>query len=518
MSNVKALSHTDERGAVVPIVALAMVALLIMTAIAVDGGNARQNRREAQAAADAGALAGAKSQDGNTTNPQPPACGTDINCVAAYYTFESAGIQTNPTTQLLGVNRDNSTCTARSVGGVTEVCYVYSAGGKTVTVTTPYSFNNSTPSTRWVHVRACWNSPNAFGKIAKISFFSTCGSATAENTGVGSPPGGPGNPPTGDCSGEDNFTDAGDNPTLYQSATPILHDTIIGATFNGGDSFLNLNTITFIAPTDTSGKLGQSVTLGYDASAKNGYYFTNPATNSNPKNATKVSQAVAATLHSVNILYQLPGDANLLHTSNGQEVVFDTSLKVYDTDQDHGANNPDCGNGSWKFTHDGKGLNNGSCGENSFFGGNPPYFPSNGTAHPGDPVYANYVDESPIQSHNSPYFGSPPGATDVGINFNISGPGFTHDDGNGNLVPYQIPPVATDPTGYTLTNSSPNYTTKIQWNLPPSTDARWLNGATYTIGLKAYDTDNNKPGNDCGVASWSFRLTGANNGKIHLIE
>ena len=49
-----------------------------------------------------------------------------------------------------------------------------------------------------------------FGKIAKISFFSTCGSATAENTGVGSPPGGPGNPPAGDCSGEDNFTDATD--------------------------------------------------------------------------------------------------------------------------------------------------------------------------------------------------------------------------------------------------------------------------------------------------------------------
>ena len=519
MRNVKALSRRDEEGAIIPIVALCMVALLIMTAIAVDGGNARQNRRLAQTAADAGALAGVKSQDTNSTNPQPPGCGTDINCVAAYYTFESAGIQPNPATDLLGT-RDNTSCTVRTVNGVTEACYVYNLGGKTVTVTTPYSFSGATPSTRWVHVKACWNSPNAFGKIANISFFSTCGAATAENTGVGSPPGGPGSGQADDCSGEDNFTDAGDNPTLYQDHTPIQHDTTIGATFNGGDSFLNMNNIQFIAPTDTSGPSGQSVPLTYDATTNNGYYFTDPATNSNPKNATKISPAVAATKHSVNILYKLPADGNLQHTINGVETVYNVSLKVWDTDQDHGVSNPDCGNAAWKFTHDGKGLTTGgsSCGENSFFQGNPPYFPNTGKAHPGDPVYANYVDESPIQSHNSPYFGSPPGATDVGINFSIGGPGFSVDDGTGTLIPYQIPPATQQAGGYTLTNSSPNYTTKIQWILPPSNDPRWVNGATYTISLKAYDTDNNKPGNDCGVATWNFSLSGANNGKIHLIE
>jgi len=65
----KALSCRDERGAVIPLVALALVALIIMTAIAVDGGNARQNRRNAQAAADAGALAGAKALDTGVTVP-----------------------------------------------------------------------------------------------------------------------------------------------------------------------------------------------------------------------------------------------------------------------------------------------------------------------------------------------------------------------------------------------------------------------------------------------------------------
>src|SRR5207248_3082770 len=92
----------------------------------------------------------------------------------------------------------------------------------------------------------------------------------------------------------------------------------------------------------------------------------------------------------------------------------------------------------------------------------------------------------------------------VGIDFRMSGLGF--DDANGN--PYQIPAkydsvthALKDPTGYTLTNSSPNYTTKIQWALPDKTDPRWVNGATYTLSLKAFDTDQNKPGNDCGQAA-----------------
>ena len=54
------------------------------------------------------------------------------------------------------------------------------------------------------------------------------------------------------------------------------------------------------------------------------------------------------------------------------------------------------------------------------------------------------------------------------------------DDGTGTLVPYQIPPATQQAGGYTLTNSSPNYTTKLQWILPPATDPRWVNGATYT--------------------------------------
>lgn len=54
----------DDRGVVIPIMAFSLVTLLVMVSFAVDLGNARQFRRQAQATADTAALAGAAELNG----------------------------------------------------------------------------------------------------------------------------------------------------------------------------------------------------------------------------------------------------------------------------------------------------------------------------------------------------------------------------------------------------------------------------------------------------------------------
>jgi len=52
--------RSNEKGQVIVVLALAMIVLLLFAALAIDGGNMYTNRRIAQNAADAGALAGAQ--------------------------------------------------------------------------------------------------------------------------------------------------------------------------------------------------------------------------------------------------------------------------------------------------------------------------------------------------------------------------------------------------------------------------------------------------------------------------
>lgn len=57
---INKLIEKRENGQVIPIIALMMIAIVGMVALIIDGGGLMSNRRTAQAAADAGALAGAK--------------------------------------------------------------------------------------------------------------------------------------------------------------------------------------------------------------------------------------------------------------------------------------------------------------------------------------------------------------------------------------------------------------------------------------------------------------------------
>ncbi len=518
-----------ERGVVIVIMSIVLLALLVIAAIVVDLGNARQQQRQAVAAADAGALAGAQALPAST---QVPSACPDANCAAAYYTFASASIKI---ANVAAMAASRTTCTLETVANG-ETCWQYASGRATVDVKSPYVLA-ATPDNTLVHVRICWDSPTAFAGVIGTKTIRVCGSATARNSGVGQGSAS-GSDPVADCSGEDNFADVNDNPTIYVfnpgdyptegswlnlskgTATP-KHDEILAVVFSGLDADLNLNSISFTAPTAVSGPSGQSVSLprvipgdtkGPESSAAHGIGYTVQTLDS----SGRLQPYTTGGTFRVVISYQLPADAQL--KVSGASFVYSATLHAADKDQSPG---PDCGNASWVLTHDGKNLPSSTpaCGESSFLANG--VFPSTGQAKPGDSVGAYYSDESPIQSHDvtDSFWNSQSG--NYGIDFKLSGGAFTDASGKG----FQIPPNNGTNGGYTLGAFPPGvpatdkYSTMIKWVLPPANDARWTNGIKYTVTLLAYDTDNNKAGNDCGLGTWSFVLTGATgSGKIRLIQ
>jgi len=109
------------------------------------------------------------------------------------------------------------------------------------------------------------------------------------------------------------------------------------------------------------------------------------------------------------------------------------------------------------------------CSEDSFLGS---AFPASGsTVKPGDLVGANYQDESPL--NNAPGFQ---------VIFTLDGA----------QVPFSTLP---GPKG------KEKYSTLIQYQLPAS-----IAGGVHTVVLKAWDSDQNKTGGDCGTATWTFTV------------
>ena len=171
-----------ENGAVELIVALSLVAILGITALVVDIGNAKQTRRNFQTAADSGSLAGAQQLPSATT----------AQTFAADYAFDSAN-------QARG-SQTSSNCSASNpdvpIPGTT-VCYQQSGGvGPMVYVTTPCSSatvcpppaDGSNPAAgNLINVKVCQTLNTSFARVLGINTTHVCNSATADNTS------GPGN-------------------------------------------------------------------------------------------------------------------------------------------------------------------------------------------------------------------------------------------------------------------------------------------------------------------------------------
>lgn len=513
-----------DDGVVVLIVALLAVALLVIAGMVVDLGDARQQRREAAAAADAGALAGAEAL--NLDSPSPSEC-QDANCAAAYYAAASAN---STPVNIASFASGRTPCAIRKG----ETCWQYSSGDTTVDVTHPFALDGVRANEQLVHVNICWSTSTSFGGLIGVNSIEVCGSATAENTAYGVPPGDAG-PPTTDCFETDNFATAkpeeaatvytfksDDYPDLGkpidfdQGHQPSKHDQVIVAWFHGFGADIDLDAIRFEAPTTTTGPLGTNALLppieptdnhGPDSPQAKGIGYVVQSLDAEHQ----VQRYAPGGTFDVLIAYHLPDDAHL--KVDGKTFTYTATLHAQPVAAEAGQ----CGNASWTFTHDGKNLASGgsSCGENSFWAFTPE--PNDGTASPGTRVRGFYTDESTIQEKDvtDPSW---PSDANYGIDFSIT-------DLAGNTT--QIPPsknlhTAGQTDGYTITRSVAPHIGKERFNftieyiLPGPDDPNPLPNGGYTVFLKAYDTDNNKPGNDCGVFTWSFLFTGA--GDISLVQ
>ena len=133
-----------------------------------------------------------------------------------------------------------------------------------------------------------------------------------------------------------------------------------------------------------------------------------------------------------------------------------------------------------------KAPTSGGCGENSFLGGGltpPPGSTIDVAAGGTATVSAVYHDESAIS--NSGGFAPTYALTNAA--------GGTVASGTPSESPTSPPPGTKD-----------KFNTRLSAALPSG-----LPSGTYTMTIKAWDSDQNKPGGDCGVASWSFQVHGS---------
>jgi hypothetical protein len=170
----------DESGVIVVFVALVMTVLLAVAAFSVDVGNLRQTQRNLQAAADAGAMAGAEELPGlagacsaGSHGGDPTWCGTDY----AFDTLHASRVAPTPTP---------TSCTQ-----ATAPC-TYTAGTDPQVTVTQYSCADSCPVTpadsgsagytapTWeITVKVCQTVNATFARIVNITSFHPCQQATA---------------------------------------------------------------------------------------------------------------------------------------------------------------------------------------------------------------------------------------------------------------------------------------------------------------------------------------------------
>lgn len=234
-------------GQAIVIMALAMVAICGMLALAIDAGRLYFQRRLMQDAVDAGALAGAQSLVGTTSNPngQPN--------YALYYALDDtlSVFNQNPAN-----NDPNSSFYTSPVNNtVTDT-----QGGYTVTAVAPMGYNN-----KQVQVTVSFNAVATFVQVLGFSQVRIVATATAE-AGTNAKTyaifayGGIGTGNTIDIEGSgyaqvDNGQDGND----YCSGTPS-GETISNAKFHmptGYQGMLNINGNVFINQADDNQHLGK---------------------------------------------------------------------------------------------------------------------------------------------------------------------------------------------------------------------------------------------------------------------
>ena len=164
----------SERGAVELLVAFALVAILGITALVVDIGNAKQQRRNFQTGADSGSLAGAQELATSAATART---------FAAEYALDSVN-QARPS------GMSTTACPSDAPIPGTTVCYL-SGNGAMVYVTTPCTSatvcrppaNGTSPLPQnLINVKICQTLRTTFARVLGINTTRVCNSATADIT------------------------------------------------------------------------------------------------------------------------------------------------------------------------------------------------------------------------------------------------------------------------------------------------------------------------------------------------
>ncbi len=155
----------NDEGQVLVLTGMLLTLLLVMAALVVDIGNAKQTGRNLQSAADSAALAAAAQLSTSVANAKLD---------AEQYAFDS-----------LGQTRNNTTTTCPSdAPAISTTCY-QSGNGPIVYVTTPWTATSADTtqaptSLQAVNVKVCWSVATTFARVININTLRPCKSATAD--------------------------------------------------------------------------------------------------------------------------------------------------------------------------------------------------------------------------------------------------------------------------------------------------------------------------------------------------
>jgi Flp pilus assembly protein TadG len=452
-------------------IALAIVGIMTIVAIVVDLGNARQQRRQADAVADTAALSGA-----STLSDTPPGNG---QLTAIQYAMKSLSL-TEP-------------ANAAALGFCGTNCSTYTQGGRTVDATSPWNGHAN-----WVHVKVCWPVPAQFAGIVNSSSLTVCGQATAENTGAaggGGVPqsscttnqlsttdhnpialGGGGNPEGNANNGNGNGNNGNGNGGGGSTPALTLH------AHYSASSPIDTSSVVFLA-TDTSGNIVQI------SQGAGGYTLT---LSGSPLGVTAdFTYAVPAGVTGTATASLFAHDIN--GNGCGQVAWSSCPVSVHDnfmeTDgnghgiADHGMN-PNGFTGQPGDADSDDALTATQLADAALLAdADDSVFPGPGqTVGPGSQLGATYYDETDINATKTKLFLN---GTAVATNLTSLG-GFASPPAN-------------------------NYRYNLTYTLPSTAPNGWNSAFLYF-----WDADVNQTGGDCSLTQWAFKFAGG--GGINLTE
>ncbi len=302
-------SAGDERGLALIYLALVLTILMIMAALVVDIGNARQQKTSAQNAVDGAALSAAQvlmtTKSSQPQNVFDLAANTAYNALSLHHPVSAAG-----------------TCAAAGSSAVPPaVCqdYQYTSSGilYDVQVTTPFiGPGEVVPDTSMLNVKSCWSVPTVFGRVIGQNSIPICAVATAQN-GVGT-----GGPSNGGCGTATELTTITDTLTTKPAGQQTI--TAVYDTSTSSNRFpLETTSIHFVVQTQYGTFM--KIPMGLNGVGQPGVSYSMTP----PTGGTTVT-----------ISYTLPTS---IDTSGGAAYsnTFSANLQVIDTAGRH------CGNASW---------------------------------------------------------------------------------------------------------------------------------------------------------------------------